>query len=57
LLRIVILEESGFWFDMIVPWKEAMSISLVAIGIATMAGLVPAIHAVRLRIVDAIAYE
>jgi len=57
LLRVVILEESGFWFDMIIPWKEALGISAVAIVVATLAGLLPALHAVRLRIVDAIAYE
>ncbi len=57
LLRVVLFEESGFWFEMIVPWKEALAIAIVAVGIATLAGLIPAIHAVRLKIVDAIAYE
>jgi len=57
LLHVVIFEESGFWFDMIIPWKEALGIAVVAVGVATIAGLLPAIHAVRLRIVDAIAYE
>jgi putative ABC transport system permease protein len=57
LLRVVLLEESGFWFEMIIPWKEAIGIAAVAVGVATFAGLFPALHAVRLRIVDAIAYE
>lgn len=57
LLRVVLLEESGFYFEMIVPWKETLGIAVVAVGVATLAGLIPAIHAVRLRIVDAIAYE
>ena len=56
-LRVVLFEESGFWFDMIVPWKEAFGIAAVAIGVATIAGLIPALHAVPLRIVDAIAYD
>jgi ABC-type lipoprotein release transport system permease subunit len=42
---------------MIIPWKEALGIGVIAVGIATLAGLIPALHAVRLRIVDAIAYE
>jgi putative ABC transport system permease protein len=57
LLRVVLVEESGFVFPMIIPWKEALGIGAIAIGIATLAGLIPALHAVRLRIVDAIAYE
>jgi putative ABC transport system permease protein len=57
LLKVVLFEESGFAFDMIIPWKEALGIGLVAVAIATLAGLIPALHAVRLRIVDAIAYE
>jgi putative ABC transport system permease protein len=57
LLRVVLFEESGFYFEMIVPWKQALGIAAVAIGVATVAGLLPALHAMRLRIVDAIAYE
>ena len=57
LLRVVLFEESGFWFPMIIPWREALGIGAIAVGIATLAGLIPALHAVRLRIVDAIAYE
>lgn len=57
LLKVVLVEESGFVFPMIIPWKEALGIGGIAVGIATLAGLVPALHAVRLRIVDAIAYE
>ena len=57
ILRVVLFEESGFWFEMIIPWKEALGIGLVAIAVATIAGLIPALRAVQLRIVDAIAYE
>ena len=57
LLRVVMIEESGFIFDVLFPWKEALGISAIAILIATAAGLLPALHAVRLNIPDAIAYE
>ena len=56
-LRIVLMEESGFLFDVVVPWKEALGIATAAIVTATLAGLVPAIHAVRTRIPDAIQWE
>ena len=57
LLKVVLREESGFVFDLIIPWKEAAGIGLAAIVTATFAGLIPALHAVRQRITDAIAYE
>ena len=57
LLRVVIFEETGFTFPLMVPWKETLILSYVAIATATVAGLVPAVHAVRLRIAEAIAYE
>jgi putative ABC transport system permease protein len=56
-LRVILQEETGFVFDLLVPWKEGLGIGLVAVAAATLAGLIPAIHAVRLRIPDAIAYE
>lgn len=56
-LRVVMLEESGFVFDLIFPWRQAILISSGAIFIATLAGLLPAMHAVKMRITDAIAYE
>ncbi len=57
LLRVVIYEETGFIFPVLVPWRQTLILSTLAIGTATIAGLVPAIHAVRLRIAEAIAYE
>jgi putative ABC transport system permease protein len=57
LLRVVLFEESGFYFDMVIPWKQAIGIGLVAVTIATLAGLIPAIRAMRMRITEAIAYE
>jgi putative ABC transport system permease protein len=57
LLDVVLKEESGFIFEMRIPWVEAAGIGLISILTATLAGLIPAVHAVRLRIPDAIAYE
>jgi putative ABC transport system permease protein len=57
LLRVVIYEESGFIFPVAFPWRETLALSALAVGTATLAGLVPALHAVRLRIAEAIAYE
>lgn len=57
ILRVVVREETGFIFDLLIPWKEALGIGLIAVVTATIAGLVPALHAARLRITDAIAYE
>ena len=56
-LRVFMREETGFVFDLLVPWKEALGIGVVSVVTATAAGLIPALHAVRLRIPDAIAYE
>ncbi len=57
LLRIVLFEESGFYFDVLIPWWQTLVIAMIAISTAILAGLIPAIHAVRLKITDAIAYE
>jgi putative ABC transport system permease protein len=54
---VILFEESGFRFPMIVPWREAGIISALAVVTAALAGLLPALRAVRLRIADAIAYE
>jgi putative ABC transport system permease protein len=56
-LRVVILEESGFLFPVHIPWDGALLIAAVALATTTLAGLGPAIHAVRQRIPEAIAYE
>ncbi|MSR52211.1 MAG: FtsX-like permease family protein [Gemmataceae bacterium] len=57
MLDVVILEETGFVFEMLIPWKQALGIGAISILMATLAGLWPAIHAVRMPITDAIAYE
>jgi putative ABC transport system permease protein len=56
-LRIVILEESGYLFDVVVPWQEALCIGGAAVLTATLAGLGPAWFAVRQCIPEAIAIE
>jgi putative ABC transport system permease protein len=56
-LRVVLLEESGYLFAMHVPWVESLIIASAAIILATLAGLGPALYAVRERIPEAIAYE
>lgn len=57
ILRVIIFEDTGFIFPVTVPWKETLVLSAIAIGVATFAGLFPALHAVRLRIAEAIQYE
>jgi putative ABC transport system permease protein len=56
-LKVLILEESGYLFAVYIPWREGLVI--VAAGLITpiLAGLGPAIHSVRQRIPEAIAYE
>jgi putative ABC transport system permease protein len=56
-LRVVILEESGFLFPVHIPWDGAVLIAIGALATTTLAGLGPAIYAVRQRIPEAIAYE
>jgi putative ABC transport system permease protein len=57
ILHFLILEESGFLFPVTIPWLEAGVIAGSALLIATLAGLGPALHAVRARIPEAIAHE
>jgi putative ABC transport system permease protein len=56
-VRAVIYEEAGFQFPVVYPWLAAGVIAGLAMICATLAGLGPALHAVRLRIAEAIAYE
>ena len=56
-LKVVLFEESGFSFDLLLPWKHAIGIAVGGVAIATVAGLLPALRAVKTRIPDAIAYE
>jgi putative ABC transport system permease protein len=56
-VRIILFEESGFLFDVRIPWMETLVITGLSILSATIAGLAPAAHAVRMNIPEAIAYE
>jgi putative ABC transport system permease protein len=56
-LRVVLFEESGFLFDLLMPWTQAIGIAFGAIATAALAGLFPAMQAVKTRIPDALAYE
>lgn len=56
-VRVLLLEEAGYNFPVSVPWQAAGVVTGLAMLIATLAGLAPAVHAVRLRIAEAIAYE
>jgi putative ABC transport system permease protein len=56
-LKVVLVEESGFVLDMLFPWKETLGIAAIAITTATLAGLFPAWRAVQTRIPDALQYE
>jgi putative ABC transport system permease protein len=56
-LKVLILQESGYLFAVYIPWREAWAI--VGAGLLTpiLAGLGPALCSARHRIPEAIAYE
>jgi putative ABC transport system permease protein len=56
-LNVIFLDEAGYLFPVIIPWAEAGVIVVAALVAATLAGLLPALSAVRQRIPEAIAYE
>jgi putative ABC transport system permease protein len=56
-VRIILFEETGFLFPTRIPWEDAGVIAAVALAAAALAGVGPALHAIRLRIPEAIAYE
>lgn len=56
-VRIVLFDEAGFLFPVIVPWAAAGMLCVSAVLLAACAGLGPAVHAVHVRIPEAIAYE
>lgn len=57
ILQVILFEEAGFRFAVSIPWMEAGVIAVLALTVATLAGLIPALHTLRLRIPEAIAYE
>ena len=56
-LQVVILEETGYSFPVYVPWTASLLIAVVSLVTARLAGLGPALYAVRQRIPEAIAIE
>ncbi|HZV06340.1 MAG TPA: FtsX-like permease family protein [Gemmataceae bacterium] len=56
-IRLILPDETGFVFPMLVPWKPAAVVFGLAVVLAALVGLWPAYHATRLRIAEAIAYE
>ncbi len=56
-LDVLLLDEAGFLFPLRFPWLASSIVALAAVLSATLVGLLPAWHATRLRIPEAIAYE
>jgi putative ABC transport system permease protein len=57
MLTFILLEETGFVFPFMVPWTAAAVVCGSALVLATLAGILPALRAMRLHIAEAIAYE
>jgi putative ABC transport system permease protein len=55
-LQVVFPEETGYAFSVHIGWESAV-VALAGLLIATLAGVGPALYAVRERIPNAIAYE
>jgi putative ABC transport system permease protein len=56
-VRVILFEETGFVFPVRIPWPDVGAVVCMALGVAILAGVVPALHAMRLCIAEAIAYE
>jgi putative ABC transport system permease protein len=56
-IRLILPDETGFVFPLLVPWNLAAVVFTLAVVLAALVGLWPAYHATRLRIAEAIAYE
>lgn len=56
-LRVLISDDAGWLFPLAVPWKAAGLVIGATLVFATLAGLIPALQAVRLRIAEAVAHE
>jgi putative ABC transport system permease protein len=56
-VRIILFEETGFAFPLCIPWTACASVVAGVLAVALAAGLIPALHAMRIRITEAIAYE
>jgi putative ABC transport system permease protein len=56
-IDVVLLDESGLIFPILVPWIGAGVVFVGSVLTASLVGLWPAWHATRIRIAEAIAYE
>ncbi len=56
-LDVMVPDEAGFTFPLVVPWEAAAVVFGLSALLATLVGLWPAYLATRLNIPDAIAYE
>jgi putative ABC transport system permease protein len=56
-VRVLILAESGFLLPFTIPWVQTGVLIAIALLVAALAGLGPAVRAAHLRIPEAIAYE
>jgi len=56
-LKVVMVDESGFQLDVLFPWKQALGIAAASVLTAALAGLLPAWRAIQTRIPDALQYE
>jgi putative ABC transport system permease protein len=57
MIRVVIWEEAGFLFPLVVPWGSVLGVAGLSLAVATLAGLGPAAAAVRLNIAEAVTVE
>ena len=57
IVQVMLLDEAGFVFAVRVPWLAGIVVVALSVLLATLAGFGPALHAMRLRIAEAIAYE
>jgi putative ABC transport system permease protein len=56
-LRVILFTETGFVFPVRFPWAIAATLAATVPLVGLLAGLGPGLHAARLRISQAIAYE
>jgi putative ABC transport system permease protein len=57
MVRVVVWEEAGFLFPLVVPWVAVLGVAVLSMALATLAGLGPAANAVRLNIAEAVTIE
>lgn len=56
-VRVLLFDESGFLLPVQIPWGETSLLFLLTVVMCLLAGLGPALHALRLEITEAIAWE